>query len=261
MRGEGILDQVSPYREASSVNRCGLGDAPLLSFSPPSISPVLYLSLAPLALANLDFTLSQPNQTKPDQTQPPFPSTFPFSQTWYAVLDNSVNYCNLHNLVSAPGEPSHRCGMLPECLAFGCWAVLWLFSRFFYVPQATGALTQWFSKLAPLRSQTHGACPQGFLSSVTQSHYHAYLKDNLPTPCRPLLTPHFDALFLYVMRRSRRTRVGWSTPRRRFRTPRAPSTVRPTATVTEISSKFSLFSFPTPRKACWVRLCLCCWGV
>lgn len=26
---------------------------------------------------------------------------FSTSQTWYAVLDNSVNYCNLHNLVSA----------------------------------------------------------------------------------------------------------------------------------------------------------------
>ncbi|CAN0489945.1 unnamed protein product, partial [Ectocarpus sp. 8 AP-2014] len=23
------------------------------------------------------------------------------SQTWYAVLDNSVNYCNIHNLVDA----------------------------------------------------------------------------------------------------------------------------------------------------------------
>ncbi|CAM9726618.1 unnamed protein product [Sphacelaria rigidula] len=27
---------------------------------------------------------------------------FSTSQIWYAVLDNSVNYCNLHNLVSGP---------------------------------------------------------------------------------------------------------------------------------------------------------------
>lgn len=36
-----------------------------------------------------------------EQTQPLFsPCNIILSQTWYAVLDNSVNYCNLHNLVS-----------------------------------------------------------------------------------------------------------------------------------------------------------------
>ncbi|CAM9860072.1 unnamed protein product [Ascophyllum nodosum] len=41
-------------------------------------------------------------------------SAFSTSQTWYAVLDNSVNYCNLHNLVEASGLEFQEVGVSDE---------------------------------------------------------------------------------------------------------------------------------------------------
>lgn len=135
MRGEGILDQVSPYRDVSSMSRCGLGDDPsCCHFRAPPPPP---LPLPTLISRHLN------------PTQSPVPSTFPFSQTWYAVLDNSVNYCNLHNLVSALGD--HRIvrhNLLLECLVFGCWKVfVGLFSRLFYYRKPQGLLHNGLQRL------------------------------------------------------------------------------------------------------------------
>lgn len=103
MRGEGILDQVSTsvatylplmgwtqrvYRQRRSPYVCV---SPALVLFHPFFSPYSYASCCDIV-----FSLAY-------QAQPPAPCTVFSSQTWYAVLDNSVNYCNLHNLVSSAG--------------------------------------------------------------------------------------------------------------------------------------------------------------